>query len=273
MKIPYKLLYVSLGTLLAFGCATAPDVVYVTEAQQVTTQALDPVYLQADALEKDLRTWKLPAEMSALIMNTVSEQIEKTKRFTKVIESKTTGNNTYVIQPGIDSLSFQEIPIPTDPTRMKVAVKARVRLDVKYLNDKGEFRQFRPFSDLRSLEERVSKKIPITAEKKQEYYMEVIEVGYKAAANLLGVAFNPSYVMGKISKLNGKVAHVQINTSKIRNMPKKEVEVIDDDGKVLAVIDGLTVNDGSITGKVYEKSGASVKEGSKVRAKVNDLTE
>ena len=273
MKIPFKLLFVSLAALLAFGCATAPDVVYVTEAQQVTSQALEPVYLLPGTLEKDLKTWKLPPEMSGVIMNTVTEQIEKTKRFTKVIEGQIAGNNTYVIQPGIDSLSYTESPIPTDPTRKKVAVKARVRLDVKYMNDRGEFRQFRPFSDLRTLDERVSNKFPVTAEKKLEYYTEVIEVGYKAAANLLGVAFNPSYVMGKISKLNGKVAHVQINTSKIRHMPKKEVEVIDDDGKVLAVIDGLTVNDGSITGKVYEKSGASVKEGSKVRAKVNDLTE
>ncbi|HEY3308604.1 MAG TPA: hypothetical protein VGJ93_09120 [Desulfuromonadaceae bacterium] len=273
MKLPGKFVLVLFGTALAFGCATAPEVIYVTEAQQVTSQALEPVYLIPGNLEKDLKTWKLPPEMLGMIMNTVSEQVEKTKRFTKVIEGEIAGNNTYVIQPGIDSLSYAENLIPTDPTRKKVIVKARVRLDVKYLNDKGEFRQFRPFSDLRTLEQKISSKIAITNEQKNEYYTEAIEVGYKAAANLMGVAFNPSYVTGKISKLNGRVADIQINTSKLRHMPKKEVEVIDDNGKVLAVVDELKVNDGAITGKIYEKSGSAIKEGSKVRAKINDLTE
>jgi len=81
--------------------------------------------------------------------------------------------------------------------------------------------------------------------------------------------------MGTISRIRGRTAHVQINTSKIRKMPKKQqaVEVVDDDNKVLATIAELTVEDGSITGKLYEKSGASIKEGSKVRARVNGLTE
>jgi len=41
-------------SLLAFGCATAPQTVYVTEAQQVTTQALEPVNLDAIGLRQDL---------------------------------------------------------------------------------------------------------------------------------------------------------------------------------------------------------------------------
>ena len=91
----------------------------------------------------------------------------------------------------------------------------------------------------------------------------------------MGNGFNPSYEMGSVSKLSGKTAYVQINTSKLRKMPKKQqaVEVVDEDNKVLAMIAELTIEDGSLSGKIYEKAGASVKEGSKVRARVNALSD
>ena len=53
--------------LLPFGCATAPQTVYVTEAQQVTTQALEPVNLDDMGLKQDLSqkfARQLPPEMA-----------------------------------------------------------------------------------------------------------------------------------------------------------------------------------------------------------------
>ena len=69
-----------------------------------------------------------------------------------------------------------------------------------------------------------------------------------------------------------------LNT-KIKVMPKGQLEsndgfvVIDDDNKVLASISELVIGDGSVTGKVYPRGGASIKEGAKVRVRVNSLQE
>ena len=138
--------------------------------------------------------------------------------------------------------------------------------------DKNQKELVKSFYDERTLEDKFKGNLDEAA--RQEYNMRAIKVAFRSAADQLGNGFNPSYEMGTVSRLNGKIAYVQINTSKIRKMPKKQqaVEVIDDDNRVLATIAELIIADGSITGKLYEKSGASVKEGSKVRARVNGLT-
>ena len=121
------------------------------------------------------------------------------------------------------------------------------------------------------------KNLPLTQEQKAEYYYETIEVGFKAAANLLGVAFNPSFVFGTVSMINGKTVHVNdINTSKLQNLPhfKRKAEILDKSNPnlVIAVIDNFKIDHGSISGTFFEKGG-SVSEGAKVRVVVNDLKE
>lgn len=279
MKPIIKLLIASSVAMVAFGCATAPEVLYLTEAKEVTTQALEPVSLDPLQLRSDItQKWsrQLGEDMTDPILKTVSEQIARTKRFTKVIENTIDGEN-YIIVPAIDDLKDYETKIPTDPTRKKVTFKAKVRLDVKFMNQKGQVELVKSYSDLRTDEIKVSAKDPVDATKKAAQYAEVIEVGFKAAANLLGAAFNPSYEMGTISRINGKTVNVQINTTKLKKMPKKQqvVEVVDakDNNTVLASISELILDNGNLTGKLYEKSGVSIKEGSKVRAKVNGLTD
>jgi hypothetical protein len=274
-----KLILMAGATLTAFGCASAPEPVYITEAQQVTTLALEPVNLVSDELAKDITgKWakQLPADSVDSIMSSVKTQIANTKRFTKVIENSLDGKS-YIIEPRIKELRDYETPMPTDPNRKQLTFKTTVQLDVKFMNQKGQVELVKSFSDKRTLDKKVSSKVPFPTEKKTELYTEVIDVAFTAAANLLGYAFNPSYEMGKVTSLNGKTANIMIATSKIKVMPKGQLEsndgfvVIDDDNKVLASISELIIGDGSVTGKLYSRGGASIKEGAKVRVRVNSL--
>jgi len=234
--------------------------------------------LESAELENDMaRKFKshLPGPDTAEeLMKVIQTEVANTKRFTKVLMNTSEGD-TYIVQPRIDKLDGALKNIPNDPTRKRFTVKATVRLDVLFINQKNQKELVKSFYDERTYEERVSAKVKLTNEDKQGYYLKTIKVAFRAAADQLGNGFNPSYEMGTISKINGKIAYVQINTSKIAKMPKKQqaVEVVDDDNKVLATIAELVIADGSISGKMYEKSGASIKEGSKVRAKVNGLVE
>ena len=202
--------------LLPFGCATAPQTVYVTEAQQVTTLALEPVNLDAIGLKQDLGSKfsrQLPSEMTDELMNDIQAQLANTKRFTKVLMNAS-DQETYIIEPRIESLNAFESPMNMDPTRKKVTFKARVRLDVKFMNTKGQIELVKSYSDDRKLEIKVPKREIMSAEKKQEQFKRAVTVGFRAAADRLGMGFNPSYEMGSISRVNGRIAYVQINTSK-----------------------------------------------------------
>ena len=265
----------SLLSLLAFGCATAPQTVYVTEAQQVTTQALEPVNLDAIGLRQDLGakfTHQLPPEMTDELMNDIQAQLANTKRFTKVLMNAS-DQETYIIEPRIESLNSFESPMNMDPTRKLVTFKARVRLDVKLMNAKGQIELVKSYSDDRKLESKIPKREVMVAEKKQEFFKRAVTIGFRAAADRLGMGFNPSYEIGSVSRINGRIAYVQINTSKLRKVPKKQqaIEVIDDNNQVLASLGELQIEDGSISGRYFEKGGASVKEGMKVRARVNAM--
>lgn len=264
-----------LVALLPFGCATAPQTVYVTEAQQVTTMALEPVNLDSIGLKQDLGSkfsHQLPSEMTDELMNDVQAQLANTKRFTKVLMNAS-DQETYIIEPRIESLNSFESPMNMDPTRKLVTFKARVRLDVKLMNTKGQVELVKSYSDDRKLETKVPKREVMVAEKKQEFFKRAVTVGFRAAADRLGMGFNPSYEMGSISRVNGRIAYVQINTSKLRKVPKKQqaIEVVDDSNQVLASMGELQIEDGSVSGRYFEKGGASVKEGMKVRARVNAM--
>lgn len=266
---------ICLVSLLAFGCATAPETVYVTEAQQVTTLALEPVNLESIGLKQDLTTRfarQLPPELMNELMNDVQAQLANTKRFTKVLMNAS-DQETYIIEPRIESLNSFESPMNMDPTRKQVTFKARVRLDVKFMNSKGQTELIKSYSDDRKLDIKVPKKEQLAAEKKQENFKRAVTIGFRAAADRLGTGFNPSYEMGSISRINGKIAYVQINTSKLRKVPKKQqaIEVVDDNNQVLAGLGELHIEDGSLSGRYFEKGGASVKEGMKVRARVNAM--
>lgn len=262
--------------LLAGGCATAPELVYVKEAQQVTTQALEPVMLESAELEADLKSAKFnryfAADQAEEFIRVIQTEIANTRRFTKVLINASEGD-TYIIQPRIDRIDERVAPIAADPTRNRLTIKARTRLDVLLVNQRNQKELVKSFYDERTLEERVSKKVPITRELKQDYILRATNVSFRAAADQLGNAFNPSYEMGSISRINGRIAYVQINTSKLRKVPRKQqaVEVIDDDNRVLAGMAELSIEDGVLSGKFFEKGGATVREGQKVRARINPL--
>lgn len=266
---------VCLISFLAFGCATAPEQVYVTEAQQVTTMALEPVNLDAIGLKQDLGgkfSRQLGTEMTDELMNDIQAQLANTKRFTKVLMNAS-DQDTYIIEPRIESLNSFESPMNMDPTRKLATFKARVRLDVKLMNSKGQVELVKSYSDDRKLDSKVPKREVISAEKKQEQFKRAVTIGFRAAADRLGMGFNPSYEMGSISRINGRIVYVQINTSKLRKVPKKQqaIEVVDDNNQVLASLGELQIEDGSVSGRYFEKGGASVKEGMKVRARVNAM--
>lgn len=274
----FTLFMLLLATMLLHACASTPDVVYVKEAQQVTTQALEPVMLESAELEADLKLPKFnkyfAADQADEFIRIIQTEIANTKRFTKVLLNASEGD-TYIIQPRIDRIDEQLVPIPSDPTRNRLTVKARTRLDVLLVNQKNQKELVKSFYDERKIEERISKKVPVTRAMKNDYVLRAAKISFSAAADQLGNAFNPSYEMGNISKVNGRIAYVQMNTSKLRKMPRKQqaVEVVDDDNQVLASIAELVIEDGVLSGKYYEKGGSSVKEGMKVRARVNALLE
>jgi len=273
-----KLIITTISAAALFGCATAPEVKYAVEAERVTTQALEPVMLESSELENDLKTRFSSliggADTADNLMKVIQTEIANSKRFTKVLLNSSEGD-TYIIQPRIERIEGSAADIPSDPTRKRFTVKAKARLDVLFINQKNQKELVKSFYDDRKLEDRIPAKSQITAEQKQEYFLRAVNTAFRSAADQLGNGFNPSYEMGQVSKLSGKTAFVQINTSKLRKMPKKQqaVEVIDDDNKVLATIAELVIEDGSLSGRLYEKSGATVKEGSKVRARVNALTD
>lgn len=105
---------------------------------------------------------------------------------------------------------------------------------------------------------------------RRELYRRTIDIGFRALADQIGHEFNPSYEMGTVSKITGRTAYVQINTSAMRNLKKSQqaVEVVDEDNNVLASIQVLQLEDGSLSGTVYEKAGKSVGPGMKVRSRI-----
>jgi len=271
-----KLSLVVLLAALITGCATAPAVVYVKEAQQVTTQALEPVMLESAELEADLKQPKFrkyfTADQADDFMRVIQTEIANTRRFSKVLLNASEGD-TYIIQPRLDRIEELVTPIAADPTRNRLTIKARTRLDVLLVNQRNQKELVKSFYDERRIEERISKKIPITGELKQDYVLRAVNISFRAASDQLGSAFNPSYEIGTISRINGRIAYVQINTSKLRKVPKKQqaIEVIDNDNQVLASLGELQIEDGTVSGRLFEKGGAAIKEGQRVRARINAM--
>lgn len=232
--------------------------------------------LESAALEADLRLPKFGVyfapDQADDFMRVIQTEIANTKRFTRVLLNASEGD-TYIIQPRLDRIDEQLTPIAADPTRNRLTIKARTRLDVLLINQRNQKVLIKSFYDERRIEERLSKKIPITREVKQEFVLRAVNVSFRAAADQLGNAFNPSYEMGSVSRINGRIAYVQINTSKLRKVPMKQqaIEVIDDDNQVLASLGEVQIEDGTVSGRFFEKGGASIREGQRVRARINAL--
>lgn len=278
MNSPYKTLGALFCSALLISCGTLPEVKYAVEAERVTTLALEPVMLESMELENDIRN-RFPdylpdSGLSENIINVIQTEIANTRRFTKVLLNISEGD-CYIVQPRIDRIESTISSIQSDPTRKRFTASARVRLDVLFVNQKNQKELVKSFYDNRKIEDRFPAKSILTSEQKQAYVLRAVTVGFRSAADQLGNGFNPSYEMGSVSRLVGKTAYVTINTTKLRKMPKKQqdVEIIDDDNRVLAAITELTIEDGSLSGKVYEKSGVAISTGSKVRARVNALTD
>gem|GEM_PF-5901923 len=273
------LLTLLLPVISLHGCAAPTQMVYVTDAQEVSYRALEPVSIDGDRLREEMAQEKFRTKISRDrwedILSMVKEQIARTKRFTIEEETLSVGKN-YIIQPHIEEIrDYETVGIPTDPTRKKILFKARVRMDVLSIDSTGALRRHASFSDTRVNEIRVSaKELPLPASRLEELFYETVEVAFKAASNRLGTAFNPSYVTGRVTRVAGKKAYISIDTSRIEKMPKMKwkVEVMDenDPNRVVAVIESLKIEPGESFGDIFETAGR-VKEGAKIRALVNDL--
>lgn len=257
------------GTLS--GCATGPEIKYAIEAERVKTQALEPVMLSSAKLEEQLQN-RYAATLSTItseqLLDVIQKEIANTKRFTKVLVNMSEGS-IFVIQPQIDRIDFSESPISYDPNRKKVFVKAKVSAVIYFQDQSGRYDNVKTFDDERKLEKLLPVDEVMSPAKKQEFYRRAIETAFRSLADQVGNEFNPSYEMGTISRIDGRIAYVQINTSAFKTMKKSQqaVDVIDDENNILATIQELTVADGALSGKFFEKSGSSVKPGMKVRAR------
>lgn len=271
-----RLLPLLVATFLLFGCATTPPPMYVDKAQEVTSKALEPVMMSPEvglgpifssAKHKEELAKKFLSKANlAEFMGTVEKEINNTGRFTTIATNMTAGDS-YVIFPEIVDIEVSTTTIPADPTRIKAKVVAKTKLSVRLNHQDSRAETSGTFEDTRTIEKRVSTKEDLE-QWKAAYVKAVVEVSFKAAADRLGNAFNPNYVYGTISKLAGRIAYAQIATGKI---PKSQrgVEVVDGDNKVLATLEELVVEDGVVSGKLYEKADTPIKVGSVVRARVN----
>lgn len=270
-----RLLTLLAVTILLFGCATTPPPMYVDKAQEVTSKALEPVMLSnevglgpifsSDNNKAELAKKYLSPANLAEFMGTVEKEINNTGRFTTIATNMTAGD-TYVITPEIVNIEISTAPLPADPTRLKAKIIAKTKLSVRLNHQDSRAETSGIFEDTRTIEKRVSTKEDLE-QWKAGYVKAVVDVSFKAAADRLGNAFNPNYVYGAVSKLSGRIAYAQIPTGKI---PKSQraVEVVDGDNKVLATLEELVVEDGVVSGKLYEKSATPTKVGSVVRARV-----
>ena len=276
---------ISLLMLTFAGCATAPKPIYLTDAQEVTTKALEPVSVDDGPLRREIaRKWadRVSAGKVDVLVDLITAQIVRTKRFTvlKEQDSVTVSGKNYIIEPHIADLAGPTIVnIPTDPTRKKIRFTAMVNLKVLYQDPDGNRIPKASFDDTRQNEwKRPVANLPLYAESRDELISETVEVGFKAAANKLAMAFNPSYVSGTVKKVSGRTAYLEIDTTKLEKMPvrKRTVEVLDekDPNKVVATIESLSMEGGEPHGTIISMGGSvTVKDGTKVRALVNDLQE
>jgi hypothetical protein len=270
MKSLRLIVLLALANGLLAACAAGPEIKYAMEAERVKTQAIEPVTLSPEKLEDQLRG-KYSSSLSNItaeqLIDIIRKEVATTKRFTKVMVGPSAGN-IFEIRPKIDRIDFFEAPISYDPNRKKVYVKTKVSADI-LLRDRTETPSLeKTFEDERKIEKTVPVDEVMNSDKKQELFRRAIETGFRALADQIGNEFNPSYEMGTVSKVDGRRAYVQINTSFFKAMRKKQVDVIDDDNNVLAIIDEMSISDGALSGKYSATSGESVKPGMKVRARI-----
>lgn len=275
MRFTLTLLLLVLAATLS-GCATSPEIRYAIEAERVKTQALEPVMLSSSKLEEQLKK-KYASALSTItseqLIDVIQKEIANTKRFTQVLVNMSEGS-IFVVVPQIDRIDFSEAPISYDPNRKKVFVKAKVSTAIYFQDQAGRYDNVKTFEDERKMEKTIPVDEVMTSAKKQEFYRRTIETAFRALADQIGNEFNPSYEMGTVSRVDGRIAYVQINTSVFKTMKKSQqaVDVIDDENNILATIQELTFTDGGLSGKFFEKSGKSIKPGMKVRARVKSFS-
>lgn len=264
-------MYCLLITVIFSGCATTPDIKYAIEAERVKSKALEPIMLSSAKLEDQLKTKytsSLPDVTSDQLVDIIQKEVANTKRFTQVLLNTSEGS-IFVIQPQIDRIDFSETPISYDPNRKKVLAKSKVSAIIFYQDQSGKKDNVKTFEDERKIEKMVQVNEVMDSTKKQGLFRRAIETAFRALADQIGNEFNPSYEMGVISKIAGKTAYVQINTSALKGL--RSVDVIDDDSNVIASIEELSITDGALSGRYYSKSSKAIKEGNKVRARVKSF--
>ncbi len=266
---------------LASACAAAPKVKYVTEAEAVTVAALEPVFVESVELGKDIEA-RVPKALTGgdgaetlkrEFEQIIQKNIRNTNRFRDVMLSIATGDS-YSIVPRIDEAREFYQDVAGDPTRKMIGVTARVHMDVFLYTRQGEKKLMASFADERTKEGRVkaSGTPPSTPEMKP-YYEKAIGVAFASASDKLGSRFNPSYELGEITKIDGDIGYVRMNTSLFRDMPSKDqsVDVVDSDGFKVAHMEPIDIQEGLVVGKLYTVAGKSVSVGMKTQARVNRL--
>lgn len=279
-KLGLSMLIAFLG-LAVWGCATVPQVKYVTEAEAVTVEALEPVFIESVELERDIKAG-LPESLTAgggagslrsEFEQIIQKNIRGTNRFKDVMLG-ITGGDSYSIVPRIDEVREFYSDIPGDPTRKKVGVRARIHLDVFLYTRKGEKKLMASFGDERVKEERIRSFDPSPkTEDMKKYYQKAIGVAFASAADKLGIRFNPSYEMGEVTRAEGDIVYIRMNTSLFKDMPSKDqvLEIIDSNNLQIAHIEPLDIKEGLVVGRVFKVAGRSISTGMKTRARVNKL--
>lgn len=281
MRITGTLVLVLFSIIAVSGCATAPTQKYVTEAESVTVEALEPVFIETVELESDIKA-KFPKAVTAGNGSTnlredfeqiIQKNIRNTNRFKDVMLATAAGDS-YSIVPRVDEVSEFHGDVPGDPTRKKIGVKARVHMDVFLYTRRGEKKLMASFKDERTKESRVSSLEPNPqGEPLRDYYRKAVGVAFASASDKLGSRFNPSYEMGEITRIDSDTVYVRMNTSLFRDMPSKDqvVDVIDAENHKVGHIEPMDIKEELVVGKVFRTAGKSVSNGMKTRARVNRL--
>lgn len=265
-------------SLVVFGCASGPQVKYVTEAASVVTEALEPVFIEADEMGNDIKA-KLPKTVTRTdggqsvreeLEQVIQKNIKNTNKFKDVMVKLSSGDS-YSIVPRIEEVSEFYTAVSGDPSRKRAGAKAKVHMDVFLYTKKGEKKLMASFRDEREKEVRVRSTDP--KPDMRDIYLAAMKVAFASASDKLGSRFNPSYEGGEVTKVDGDMAYIRMNTSFFKNMPSKDqtVDILDKDNFKVAHVEAMDVKEEMVMGRMYKTAGKSVSAGMKTRARVNRL--
>lgn len=261
-----------------FGCASAPQVHYITEAEAVKVEALEPVSIVSAQLRTDIKQKLREIVKSADERNdlheeftqTIQKNILKTKRFSDVWIDVVEGDS-FTIEPRISSVKELYENIPSDPTRKKFGVTARVKLDVIQHTSDGYNQKIDSFDDTRTKEKKVPISPLMSPTEKVEYYKSAINTAFASAADQLGNKLLPGHQQGEVTKVVGKTVYISMQTPKDKCEQKqwRFADIYDNDNKQIARVRITEVREGFTLATIERlNSGTNVAVGMKTLTKI-----